>query len=130
MALSFVWGRVQPRLGSTRLPLDANAGWFTDATRNGGATTGTLGTGFYNKRHEIFRFGHVYIYEAGTTRMVVSYRTPDMRDDFGTVNTNPVELDANGRAHIYLRPGDYDVVVDGVTVRISAPASPTETRTE
>ena len=83
-----------------------------------------LDTSFLTKTGEPFRHGRVYIYEAGSTRMAVSYRTPELRDDFGLVNANPVQLDARGRANIYLRPGAYDVVLDGVTVRVSAPAGP------
>ena len=77
--------------------------------------------GFFDRAGRPFANGRVYIYEAGSTWKAVSYRTPELRDDFGLVNTNPVELDANGRANIYLRPGAYDVTIDSVVLRINVP---------
>lgn len=54
----------------------------------------------------------VYTYAAGTDTLKTSYSTPT-----GTANTNPVVLDANGEADIYL-DGSYKIVLkdaDGVT---------------
>ena len=56
--------------------------------------------------------GAVHLFEQSqwnTRVMAVSYRGPSL-DDAG-VNTNPVILNMEGRARIYLRPGYYEVEV-------------------
>jgi len=56
--------------------------------------------------------GKVYTYQAGTTTLVTTYNDPGLR----TANTNPISLDAEGQADIWLS-GPYKLVVqtaDGV----------------
>ena len=50
--------------------------------------------------------GKVYVYEAGTTTLKASYTTSAL----SSANTNPVILDANGQADIWVA-GPYKVVV-------------------
>lgn len=50
--------------------------------------------------------GKLYTYVAGTTVPIASYS-----DNSGTPNTNPVILDADGEADIYLADGSYKIVL-------------------
>jgi hypothetical protein len=59
--------------------------------------------------------GLLYSYVAGSTTPVPTYSDID-----GTMNTNPIKLDAAGRAVIYLPSGLYRFVLtdaDGVAIR-------------
>jgi hypothetical protein len=53
--------------------------------------------------------GKVYTYEAGTTTPLVTYNSAT--ESVPTQNTNPVILDANGNANIWLKNQSYKIVV-------------------
>jgi hypothetical protein len=55
--------------------------------------------------------GKLYSYAAGTTTPLATY--PDATG--GTPNTNPVELDANGEANVWLGPDAYKFVLQDAT---------------
>lgn len=52
--------------------------------------------------------GKLYVYDAGTTNPATSYTDRDA----GTPNANPVILDANGQADIWLPDGLFKLVLD------------------
>lgn len=55
--------------------------------------------------------GAVYLYQAGTSTPVTSYQDPALT----IANTNPIILDSNGMASIWLAPGNYrEVVADSL----------------
>ena len=55
--------------------------------------------------------GSIYVYDKGTTRMAVSYRSFTLASEPGNVNPNPVPLNWLGQAtRIYLADGEYDIV--------------------
>jgi hypothetical protein len=54
--------------------------------------------------------GKLYTYEAGTSTPKTSYTAADEV----TPNSNPVILDANGYANVYLESGSYKLVLDDV----------------
>jgi len=53
--------------------------------------------------------GKLYTYAAGTTNNLATYTTHDLS---GSANANPVILDANGRATVYLQPKGYKFKLD------------------
>jgi hypothetical protein len=53
--------------------------------------------------------GKLYTYAAGTTNNLATYTTYDLS---GSANANPVILDANGRATVYLQPKGYKFKLD------------------
>ena len=60
--------------------------------------------------------GHVYVYQAGTTSNDSSYPTQADALDGSNTNANPVVLDANGRAQIWLQSErSYKIVVKDST---------------
>lgn len=62
---------------------------------------------FFDANGVLLAGGKVWFYQAGTTTPAVSYT-----DSTGLVaNTNPVILDANGEADIWLSPGSYKAVL-------------------
>lgn len=51
--------------------------------------------------------GKAYFYKAGTTQLIDTYDA----STGGNVNSNPVILDGNGEATIWLAPTEYDVII-------------------
>jgi len=63
---------------------------------------------FFDNNGEPLAGGFLYTYEAGTTTPKVTYT--DSAE--GTANANPIVLDANGRADIWLDTGAYKFVLE------------------
>lgn len=73
-----------------------------------GAVCPWIETRFLNPADgELLTGGLIYFYETGTTTPKDTFTSALM----DTPNTNPVELDAAGRADIFLAPGGYDVAI-------------------
>lgn len=66
---------------------------------------------FFDDNGDVLAYGLVYSYEAGTTTPKVTYT--DSTE--ATANPNPIELDENGRAAIWLDTGAYKFVLHDST---------------
>lgn len=63
---------------------------------------------FFDNNGNPLAGGKLYTYEAGTTTNKVTYTS----EDETTANSNPIILDAGGRADIWLESGSYKLVLD------------------
>jgi len=66
---------------------------------------------FFDNNGNPLAGGKLYTYEAGTTTNKVTYTS----EDETTANSNPIILDAGGRADIWLDSGSYKLVLDDST---------------
>ena len=76
---------------------------------------------FFDEKGNPLAGGTVHLFEQsqwGTRVMAVSYATFQCEDAPGCVNPNPVILDSQGRACIYLRPGYYEIEVRDAAGRL------------
>lgn len=63
---------------------------------------------FYDANGDPLSGGKLYTYQAGTTTPKATYSDPDCE----TPNSNPVELDANGYADVWIASGAYKFRLD------------------
>lgn len=62
---------------------------------------------FFSNNGDVLAGGKIYTYEAGTTTLKDTYTDADGL----AANTNPIILDANGRANIWLGDGAYKFII-------------------